>query len=260
MKRETDLCFKQHQWLSIILPSPPPQKKPCHPYRRHLYNHFTLLDVFVTTAGVPVVIFSAWAVVGPGGRSVVLDISTVKGGKVADLFNGVFWGIGPKKYIYRKLSLKHPLNSFCSLQYQKAGHLHEVVLFLLPESISHLPSVILKWRETDLCFKQHQGLSIIPPSPPPKKSSHRYRRHLYNHFTLLDVFVTTAGVPVVIFSAWAVVGPGGRSVVLNISTVGGGKVADWFNGVFWGIGPKKYIYWKLSLKHPLNSFCSLQYQ
>ena len=124
----------------------------------------------MTTAGVPVVIFSAWAVVGPGGRSVVLDISTVKGGKIADLFNGVFWGIGPKKYIYRKLSLKHPLNSFCSLQYQKAGHLHEVVLFLLPESISHLPSVILKWRETDLCFKQHQGLSIIPPSPPPKKN------------------------------------------------------------------------------------------
>ena len=124
----------------------------------------------MTTAGVPVVIFSAWAVVGPGGRSVVLDISTVKGGKVADLFNGVFWGIGPKKYIYRKLSLKHPLNSFCSLRYQKAGHLHEVVLFLLPESISHLPSVILKWRETDLCFKQHQGLSIIPPSPPPKKN------------------------------------------------------------------------------------------
>ena len=41
-----------------------------------------------------------------------------------------------------------------------------------------------------------------PLAPPPqKKSSHRYRRHLYNHYTLLDVFVTTAGVPVVIFSA-----------------------------------------------------------
>ena len=73
--------------------------------------------------------------------------------------------------------------------------------------------------------------SPLPP-PPKEKSCHCYRRHLYNYYTLLDVFVTTAGVAVVIFSACAVVGPGGRSVVLDISTVGGDKVADWFNGIF----------------------------
>ena len=41
-------------------PLPPPQKeKPCHRYRRHLYNYYTLLDVFVATADVSLVLFSA---------------------------------------------------------------------------------------------------------------------------------------------------------------------------------------------------------
>ena len=52
--------------------------------------------------------------------------------------------------------------------------------------------------------------------------------------------VTTAGVPVVTFSAWVVVGRVGVAVVLVISTIGGGKVAVWFNGGCWGIGPKHF--------------------
>ena len=42
--------------------------------------------------------------------------------------------------------------------------------------------------------------------------------------------MTTAGVPVVTFPARVVVGRVGVAVVLVISTIGGGKVADWFNG------------------------------
>ena len=53
-------------------------------------------------------------------------------------------------------------------------------------------------------------------------------------------FVATAGVPVVTFSAWVVVGRVGVAVVLVISTIGGGKVAVWFNGGCWGIGPKHF--------------------
>ena len=59
--------------------------------------------------------------------------------------------------------------------------------------------------------------------------------------------VTTAGVPVVTFSAWVVVGRVGVTVVLVISTIGGGKVADSFNGVCWGIGPKHFQDSKFSL-------------
>ena len=41
-------------------------------------------------------------------------------------------------------------------------------------------------------------------------------------------------------SAWVVVGRVGVAMVLFISTIGGGKVADWLNGVCWGIGPKHF--------------------
>ena len=54
--------------------------------------------------------------------------------------------------------------------------------------------------------------------------------------------LTTACVHVVTFSAW-VVGRGGNPVVLVISKVGGGKVADGFDEFCWGIGPKNMDIW-----------------
>ena len=107
---------------------------------------------------------------------------------------------------------------------------------------------ILKYHECYLCQMSPTNHAIIclyyyrnvreyhlifePSNPNAKKKTQLWPKQ--------TSVMTTAGVPVVTFSAWVVVGRVGVAVVLVISTIGGGKVADWFNGVCWGIGPKHF--------------------
>ena len=64
----------------------------------------------------------------------MLDISTVGGGKVADWFNGVFRGIGPKNFFIEIYVQNNLCIHFLAYRINK-GHLHDGVLVLLPESI-----------------------------------------------------------------------------------------------------------------------------
>ena len=108
------------------------------------------------------------------------------------------------------------------------------VLSRIPDSVSWIPDSKPQNSEFH-CKKFQYFIGIRNSLHEENDTTILFKPQLY--YTL-----TTACEHVVTFSAW-VVGRGGNPVVLVISKVGGGKVADGFDEFCWGIGPKNMDIW-----------------